>query len=115
MNDVEQGPISKADIFKKDLNSNSVTTNIIRVLCFILIVAGIGLLFSPIIELLNFIPLIGSFIAVGFAFAIWIAAFIVGTLIFCLTVGLAWLVYRPKIGIPLLLIVVAIILVACFA
>lgn len=66
---------------------------------------GIGLLFSPIIALVAWIPLIGWLIAHGISLVVWIFAFVLAVTLSLLTIALAWLYYRPLYGVILLLLV----------
>jgi len=68
---------------------------------------GICLLFSPIIYTLTWIPLVGYMMAHGFGFIVGIFAFVVSITLSALTIGLAWLYYRPLIGAIFLAIVAA--------
>jgi len=63
---------------------------------------GIYLLFSPIISLLDWIPLVGGLLSTVAAVAAFIVAFIIGGTLAVFTIALAWLVFRPLIGIALL-------------
>lgn len=60
--------------------------------------AGICLLFSPIIYTLNWIPLVGFMMAHGFKFIVMIFAFVLSITLSALTIGIAWLYYRPLYG-----------------
>lgn len=66
---------------------------------------GICLLFSPIIYTLTWIPLIGYMMAHGFSFIVAIFALILSITLSALTIGLAWLYYRPLLGLALLSVV----------
>ena len=112
LNDVEPNIISKEAIFKRDRTEKKHIVNIIRLLAWLTLFIGIGLLFSPIIELVSFIPLIGTFIAAGIAIAVWIVAFILSIVIFGITISLAWLFYRPIIAIGVIALITGIVL-AC--
>lgn len=63
---------------------------------------GIMLFFYPIIYTLSWIPLVGYFMAHGFAFIAGLFALIVSIVFTSLTIGLAWIYYRPLVGAILL-------------
>lgn len=65
-------------------------------------VLGICLFFSPIVELLGYIPLVGGFVSGIAWFAIVIASIILCIPLFTITFSLAWLLYHPKIGLAIL-------------
>lgn len=66
---------------------------------------GIYFLFSPIMATLKFIPLVGSLLSFAVAIAAFIVALVVGLVISCLVIAIAWVFYRPLVGISLLLLV----------
>lgn len=102
---VEEDLKSTETIFKEKEETNQMTTNLFRILGFFMMLIGIGLLFSPIITLINFIPLIGTFLGYGVAIAVWIFAFIMAVVLTAFTIGVAWIFYRPLLGLCLLLVV----------
>ena len=70
-----------------------------------LCILGHYLLFSPIIKLLDMIPFVGWLLSGIVAVAAVIFAIVVGATLAILTIAIAWVFFRPLIGIPLLLIV----------
>lgn len=95
------------EIFQKHDTTVKTAGNCIRPVAIFLTMLGFYLLFSPIIAILSWIPLVGSLLGAVFAFAAAIFAFILGGTIACLVLGTAWLVFRPLYG-TLLLVVTAI-------
>ena len=77
----------------------------LRVCGFLLMFFGVGLLFSPLIALIAWIPLVGGLVAAGVSFVVWIFAFLAATILTAAVVGLAWLYYRPLYGLLMLAIV----------
>lgn len=65
-------------------------------------IIGHFLLFSPIISILSFIPLVGHLLGAIFTFAAAIFAFVWASALHCLIMGTSWLFYRPVYGIILL-------------
>ena len=63
---------------------------------------GFYLLFSPVIAVLKWIPLVGWLLGGVVSFAAAIFGVIVGGVISLLIIALAWVVYRPLIGLTLL-------------
>ena len=88
---------------QKSLLGGSVT--FFRWLGIILCIIGHYLLFSPIINILGMIPLVGWLLSGIVAIAAAIFAFVVGLTLSVLTIAIAWVFFRPLIGIPLLLAV----------
>ena len=61
----------------------------IRPMGIVLCIVGLHLLFSPIITLVQFIPLVGYLLSWMAAFAAFIFAVVVGLTLTCLTIALA--------------------------
>ena len=76
-----------------------------RPLGIVLCIVGFYSLFAPIIALLKWIPLVGWLLGGIVAIAAAIFAIIVGGTLSTLVIAIAWVFFRPLIGIPLLLIV----------
>jgi len=66
-------------------------------------VLAFSLFFSPILALLGWIPIIGPLLKSIVGFAVFILSFIVAMAFSMLTIALAWLFYRPFVGISLIL------------
>ena len=71
----------------------------------ILCILGLYFLFSPIISLLDMIPFVGWLLSGVVAVAAIIFAVVVGLTLSLLTIAIAWLVFRPLIGVSLLALV----------
>jgi hypothetical protein len=84
--------------------TDKIVTNILRVVAYFLMVLGIYVFLSPIVELLGYIPLVGGFLKATTGALIFLAALIVCIPLFLVTFSLAWLVYHPKTGILVLLL-----------
>lgn len=52
--------------------------------------------------LLTWIPLVGTLLAYAVGFAAFLFSLVVGGTVACLVLGLAWLVFRPFLGVTLL-------------
>lgn len=100
------GLLSQSEMVQKFKKGNLLTTNIFRILGFLLMLIGLNLMVKPLATLLSFIPIFAnvvSFITSGFVFLV--------ALILSLTViAIAWCFYRPFLTIILLLIVVLLIM-----
>ena len=77
----------------------------IRPTGIILCIVGHYLLFSPIISLLKMIPLVGWLLGGIVMVAAIIFPVVVGLTLSILTIAIAWVFFRPLIGIPLLILV----------
>ena len=68
---------------------------------------GIYLFFSPIIEAVAFIPLVGFMLSHGIAFVVLIFALVLASTLTFSTITAAWLYYRPLYGMIFLGLAVA--------
>lgn len=95
---VQSGLVSADAMFKQAEDENKMITWIIRAAGFVFIVIGFSMLFGPFVTLADVIPFIGSIISVG----TFIGAFVCAIPVWLITVGIAWLYYRPVLGIALI-------------
>lgn len=101
---LEMGTVSAAKMFENAQSENTVLTWILRVVGFLLMFIGINLIFKPLSVIGDIVPFIGSIISFGTG----IIAFIIATFFSVITIAIAWIVYRPVLGISLILVAVAI-------
>lgn len=94
------------DSLEKD---NEGQTTMIRWISWIMSCFGHFLLFSPIIKLFAWIPLVGGLLAGVLSFAAGIFALVWATLLHFLILSISWIVYRPMFGLLMLAVVVALI------
>ena len=80
-------------------------TRVTRLLGVLLCVGGLWMIFTPIMALLNFVPLIGSLLAGVAALASFIFALLVGVTLSLLVIATAWLFFRPCLSLSLLTVV----------
>lgn len=88
------------EIFEEENEANSMWTWILRIVGTLLVISGIKSLFSFIETLLKVVPFLSSL----FAFGVGIVATIIGIVYSLIVIALAWIFYRPVLGIILLLI-----------
>ena len=101
------GPLASSIYFEEQEQSLGNAAKCIRPLGIFLCIFGHYLLFSPIIKLLDMIPFVGWLLSGLVAVAAVIFAIVVGATLSILTIAIAWVFFRPLIGIPLLIIVAA--------
>ena len=94
--------MSAKTIFDEMEGDNTSTTKCFRYLSWFMNIGGHYLLFSPIISLLNWIPLVGSLLAGVFAVAAFIFSLVWGSFLHFAVLGVSWIVYRPLYGCLLL-------------
>ena len=96
--EIRDGTVKSKQILSELRSSNSTRTSIIRFAAWFFMVLGHFLLFSPIIALLNWIPLVGWLLGGIVMFAALLFALVWGTAVFFTILCLAWLVFRPLFG-----------------
>lgn len=101
---VQAGSISADAMFKQAEEENRTLTWIIRAVGFVLIAIGFGMMFAPFVTLADVVPIIGSVVGAG----TFVAAMIFAIPVWLITVALAWVYYRPVIGIALLAAAIAV-------
>lgn len=96
---LEPGTVPAAEMFQHAQDANTTLTWILRAVgCFVMFI-GFALIFRPLAVVADVIPLVGGLVGLGTGIvAAGLAA--VGSLI---TIGVAWIFYRPLIGVPLVL------------
>ena len=95
---LQQGTHSAEKMFSDAEAANRMTTWILRAVGFVLMMVGVGLILGPLSVMADFIPVLGNVTRS----ITGIIAFAVAAPISLITIGLAWLFYRPVLGILLL-------------
>ena len=101
INRVEDGVLTGEDLINNIVNENNIFKWILRALGVILCIAGIASILSPISKLGKVIPIFGT-VLTGM---VGIVSLLLGLSISFIVIGVAWLVYRPVVGIIMLCIV----------
>lgn len=101
---LEVGTVSADSMFTSAEKANAVLTWILRLAGFLVMAFGIAMLFGPIVAIADVLPILGTLIGIGAA----VFAGVVALSLSLLTIALAWLFYRPLIGIPLLVLAIGI-------
>ncbi|MBO4840974.1 MAG: TMEM43 family protein [Bacteroidaceae bacterium] len=94
------GKKDAAEIFEAEHEANNMLTWILRIIGILLIIAGLRGILAIFETILKVVP----FVANIFGFGVGIVCFVVGLVWSLIIIALAWLFYRPLIGIALLAI-----------
>ena len=105
VNVARDGKTQSGDYFDEQESLSGGTGKCFRFLGIFLCILGHYMLFAPIINLLNMIPFVGWLLSWIVAVAAVIFAVLVGLTLSVLTIAIAWVFFRPLIGIPLLIAV----------
>jgi len=65
---------------------------------------GLNLIFKPLSVLADVLPILGTLVEMGTG----IVAFIIALVLSILTIGIAWVAYRPVLGISLIVLAVVV-------
>ncbi|MEY2488373.1 MAG: hypothetical protein QOC70_315 [Verrucomicrobiota bacterium] len=100
---VESGTISPRQMFAHAEAANRIMTWILRGAGFVAMFIGGMLLLGPITAFAHVLPFLGSLVEIGFA----IVAFFLSAIVSMLVIATAWIVYRPILGIALIIAAIA--------
>lgn len=98
------GEQSAEAMFQKAQKDNTILTWILRAAGYIIMILGFTMLLAPLAVFADVVPIFGTIVAAGTGF---ISALIAGFLTF-LTIAIAWIFYRPVLGIILIIVAGAI-------
>jgi hypothetical protein len=97
---LKPGTMSAQQMFAAAEAENAMLTWILRAVGFLLMAIGLGLVFAPISTFADVIPLVGDLLRMGTGLFALAAAFGLSFI----TIAVAWLFYRPLVGVPLLVL-----------
>jgi hypothetical protein len=100
---LETGTVSAEAMFASAHKANKIMTWILRLLGFVLMFVGFSLLLRPLSVLADVVPFIGNIVGVGTGFV----AFLLSLPLTLLMISIAWIFYRPLIGVPLVVAAIA--------
>jgi len=100
---VQVGSASAAEMFASAQKGNTILTWALRFGGWLLMFIGLTMIFKPLVMIGKFVPFIGSMIAAGTG----LISFAIASVVSLVVVAIAWIVYRPLLGIVLLVIAAA--------
>ena len=100
---VEEGTLTAPQMFKKAQDRNTVMTWLLRGAGFFIMFLGLVMIFKPIVVFADVLPFVGTMLGAG----IGIFAFLGAAILSFITIAIAWVVYRPFIGITMLVLAAA--------
>ena len=95
---LQSGSVNAANMFDKAQKDNTIFTWIIRGLGCLLMFIGLYLIFRPLVVVADVIPIVGDLLDMGLG----LFAAIIALPLSLITIAIAWIFYRPVIGIILL-------------
>ena len=100
---LQVGTFSADEMFTHAKELNLLLTWGLRLLGWLLMLAGFALIFNPLVVLADVVPFLGGLVGMGTG----LLAFLLATPLSLLVVALAWIYYRPVLGILLLAVAIA--------
>ncbi len=91
--------MSAEEMFKQAQDQNKMMTWLIRIGSFLMMYIGLSMVLNPIKVLADVLPFLGNIVGAGLGMISGLVAFAFWTV----TVALAWILYRPLLGILLLI------------
>jgi transmembrane protein TMEM43 len=99
---LKRGAFSAQQMFQQALQANTLMTWILRAVFWFVMFLGLAMFFKPISVVGDVVPLFGSMLAFGTG----LFAFVVSAVLAVGTIGVAWIFYRPVLGIALLAVAI---------
>ena len=101
---LEYGVVGQEQMFQSALASNTFTTWLLRFAGLIMMTLGLSLILKPLSVLADVLPVLGNIVEAGTGFI----AGLVAVVLTAITIAIAWVFFRPLIGIGLLLVAAAV-------
>ena len=98
LNYLTDGVEDAAAMFSTARTNNAIFTWLIRVAGFLLMFFGFSMIFKPLSVLADVLPILGDFVEMG----VGLVAGLIALICSLVTIAIAWLFYRPVLGIILL-------------
>jgi hypothetical protein len=99
----EYGVVTAGEMFKRAQRANTILTWVLRLAGFLMMVFGLSMIFSVLRILAAVVPFLGKLVGVVGGFVILVIALTLSLI----TIAIAWIFYRPILGITLLVIAAA--------
>ena len=96
---IVSGNVPAQQMFEDAISTNTLITWLVRLGGFILLWIGFVLLFAPLSVLADIVPLFGSLVGA----ATGLIAFLLALAVALTVIAIAWVVFRPLLGITLLI------------
>jgi len=97
---LQVGTLSADAMFKQAEEENQMLTWILRLVGFLMMMFGITMIFRPLTVTADVLPFLGDLLGMGIGLFAGVIAFALSLF----TISIAWVFYRPLIGIPLLIV-----------
>ena len=103
LNYLADGVEDAAAMFASARRNNQILTWLLRLAGFLAMYIGLGMVFKPLSVLADVLPILGDIVGIGTGIVAGLIAFVCALV----TIAIAWIAYRPVLGITLLVLAVA--------
>lgn len=103
---INEGKVSAKKMFDEAQGNNTILTWVLRGLGVFMMFLGIKMIFGLVTTLANIIPFLGTLVDLGISLFAGIISFVLSLI----TIAIAWIFYRPILGVIILVVAVSIIL-----
>lgn len=97
---LQAGNRSAESMFQSALKGNKALTWILRFVAIFMMFFGLKTIFSPLQVISDLIPIVNAIVGLGIS----LASFLVTLALSCVVISVAWIFYRPILGISLLVV-----------
>ncbi len=104
---LQVGIHTAGDMVQRAQDLNRLQTWILRLVGFVLMVAGLNMIFRPLSVVADVLPILGNIVGAGTG----LIALLLASILSLITVSIAWVFYRPLLGILLLAAAIGLIVV----
>jgi len=105
INLLRNGTVAAAAMYQSEHSKNTLMTWGLRLLCLVLMFVGVSLIFRPLVIVADVVPFFGDILGVG----VGLLALAIALPLSLLTIAIAWLFYRPLLGVGLLVVAAAVV------
>ena len=102
---LSDGEKAAAEMFQDARNANTMLTWFIRLVGFLLMYIGLSMVLKPLSVLADVLPILGDIVGIGTGLVAGVIALVCALV----TIGIAWLFYRPVLGVALIAASVALV------
>lgn len=102
---LQAGAYSADAMFEKAKSDNANITWAVRLVGSVLLIVAFSMILKPLSVLADVVPLAGNIVEIGTG----LVGFLLGSIVALVTIGVAWIFYRPLLGMTLLVIVGALV------
>ena len=100
LNYLSEGVQDAASMFETARTNNAIMTWLVRIGGFLMMFIGLSMVLKPLSVLVDVLPILGDIVAMGMGLVAGLIAFICALV----TIAVAWIFYRPILGVTLLVI-----------